>query len=187
MSILLGFEDEILELTPEQIRKKKQNKARREGYYVGELPTYDDVLRIYSEERLPSTRYQAGERGYTGGYNVTVTAFEVAEIWKMQNGLSIYSKRIMTLNPTESIDGKWKPCPTNISLDRYDSSIGYTFENVYLCCLDENTSKGQWSHSEWLENAHSIIQNKDFINQIKIEKQKWWETKETQGPLGKHF
>lgn len=71
------------------------------------------------------------------------------ELFLIQNGKCAISGRDMTY-----IAGEGR-IPTNISIDRINSSIGYEEENIQLVCRQANVMKMELSHEElysWCED-----------------------------------
>jgi len=70
------------------------------------------------------------------------------ELWNKQNGKCQYSKVPMLLFPTKD---KRDFKPTSASLDRRNSSEGYTKDNVCFVCLSINYAKNGFGEIEFLE------------------------------------
>jgi len=68
----------------------------------------------------------------------TITSKDVKDLWKEQNGLCYYSGIPMKTKQFSS----WQ-----CSLERLNPSLGYTKENIVLCCCELNDSS-QWSHEK---------------------------------------
>lgn len=77
-----------------------------------------------------------------------VTLEFLLERYHLQDGRCYYSGEPMTFLKTKET--------TNISIERKDSSIGYTPENVVLCCYFVNMSKGHWPVQEWIYWADKV-------------------------------
>ena len=82
-------------------------------------------------------------------------SFDITTEWvneqaERQNWLCYYTGRQMT---TQCGSGR---LPTNMSLDRVDSSRGYTQDNVVLCCTDINIAKQQYPIEHLLELARMV-------------------------------
>lgn len=85
---------------------------------------------------------------------ITITVEDVKKQWDKQNGLCAYTNIPMRIFET-AIRKEW--IPTTMSLDRIDSSKGYTPDNIELVCLSINLAK----------NGFTKDQMKDFIRQIR--------------------
>lgn len=81
-----------------------------------------------------------------------VTISELMEMWGRQGGRCAVSGLKMTWY-------KGKATPTSVSIDRLDSSKGYSLENVRLICYAINTFKGRWSDDHMYEMSLAIIAN----------------------------
>ena len=61
-----------------------------------------------------------------------------------------YTKRELTYEPK---------CKNTISLDRIDSSKGYTKDNIVFCCSDINFMKNDLNYNEFIENCKLVTAN----------------------------
>lgn len=169
------------ELSTQQVYKKDHNKKRRQSYYTGENPTYDEIYRFVSQEKLPSIKSDAKTRNKGNGILFDINAYQVSEIWKMQEGRCCYCKKIMTLIAN---DNHKSQCLTNLSVERYDSNRGYVFDNVLLCCTSCNRSKGESSHADWVYSMQVIANNVSSVEELKVRKQQWFQNYKTDpGPM----
>lgn len=82
-----------------------------------------------------------------------ITVKQAVEIWKKQEGRCALSGVMMTW-------GKGAFYPTSISLDRIDSTKGYTVDNVRLLCYAVNAMKGVWDDAHVHEIAQGIVERK---------------------------
>ena len=72
-----------------------------------------------------------------GKHVVEITHEDLEALWEKQAGLCAISKVPMTY---EKGAGR---VPTNLSIDRVDSSVGYTADNVQLVCYQANLMKSE--------------------------------------------
>jgi hypothetical protein len=72
--------------------------------------------------------------------NSEVTAELILKMWEKQDGKCFY-----TGLPMEVKAGKGKNNPAAFSIDRIDSSKGYTRDNVVLCRWDVNRAKNNYT------------------------------------------
>lgn len=88
-------------------------------------------------------------------YNVTVD--DLYDIWKKQNGICVYTGVKLTLKNKNSIN----VCSNNFmaSVDRIDSSKGYTKDNIQFISRTANLAKHTMSHEEMVEFC-KIVANK---------------------------
>lgn len=86
-----------------------------------------------------------------GKYDVNLTYEEVKDLWDKQKGLCALSKIPMTF-----LKGSGK-VPTNISLDRIDSSLPYTIDNVQLVCVQVNYMKNDLNKEQFLYWCKEIL------------------------------
>ncbi len=71
-------------------------------------------------------------------------------LWEKQHGRCAYCGTEMTYER-----GGRKP--TTVSIDRIDSSEGYTVSNVVLACTACNLGKGQMTVEEFLEHCRRVV------------------------------
>lgn len=81
-----------------------------------------------------------------------ITIADMVSLYEKQRGLCAISGVEMTYNQN---GGK---CPSNISIDRIDSSRGYDLDNVQLVCALVNTMKMQYSKEELLKWCKAIVE-----------------------------
>lgn len=87
---------------------------------------------------------------------VSITLENLKEIWDNQNGICPYTK-IKLIHQTHSKNHINYPFYMRASIDRIDSSKGYTYDNVEFVSLAIN----------YLKNKHSKKEVFDFLNLIK--------------------
>lgn len=61
------------------------------------------------------------------------------------------------------ISGKGR-IPTNISIDRIDSNLGYIEGNIQLVCCAVNLAKSNWSEEEFVDICRKIVAKADEAN-----------------------
>lgn len=77
---------------------------------------------------------------------------DLLAMWEAQQGRCAVSGIPMTW-------GKGNFYPTSISIDRIDSNIGYTTENIRLVCYAVNAFKGRWTDEHMFMIALGIVAN----------------------------
>lgn len=91
----------------------------------------------------------------------TVTPETLLDIFNKQEGLCYYSKFPIQIN------GHVNSNPFLLSVERLDSSKGYTHDNVVLCCFGANCMKNAYSIEDFYRFVETIYNNKpSHINQI---------------------
>jgi hypothetical protein len=83
-----------------------------------------------------------------GKHPVEVVVDELKSLWDKQGGLCALSGVPMTYEK-----GKGR-LPTNLSIDRKDSGLGYTLDNVQLVCYQANLMKSELTTAQlkfWCE------------------------------------
>lgn len=77
-----------------------------------------------------------------------VTLEDLFELWKEQKGLCAYTG--WEMNTTTG-------SPYVASLERKDSAIGYTKDNVLLVCWAVNDAKGRLSHHKFIQMCCAVV------------------------------
>lgn len=104
-------------------------------------------------------RYLIGQikhRAKKRGYGMNLTPEYLKEIWDIQKGVCPYSGLNMTFFNLDTKRRVRSGLPTQISVDRIDSSQGYIQGNIELVCLAINYAK----------NGFSREVMKDFVKEI---------------------
>jgi hypothetical protein len=113
------------------------------------LRTY--LNRLFHNSRQSAEKRETKGRVGAGEHNLTLVYLE--ELWQKQSGRCYYSDIEMQYNKNE-----WK-----ISLERIDTSKGYTQDNVVLCCLEFNT-RSQWSFEKIDDMINILNQNIESVD-----------------------
>lgn len=91
----------------------------------------------------------------TRGIYFNLTIKELDDIFEKQNGLCYYTGR--KLLPAETrVPSKTE---SNISLDRVDSSLGYTKDNIVMCVKNANLAKHVLSHDTFIQLCIEVAEN----------------------------
>jgi hypothetical protein len=85
----------------------------------------------------------------------SISLDDVMSVYNKQEGLCALSGVEMTYN---QFGGK---CPSNISIDRIDSSKGYRADNIQLVCSLVNTMKMQYTKEELVFWCKKIVENNE--------------------------
>jgi CRISPR/Cas system Type II protein with McrA/HNH and RuvC-like nuclease domain len=72
---------------------------------------------------------------------------DLLNAYSTQNGKCFYSGRTMTLKSND---------PNSLSIDRIDSSIGYTVDNIVLCCSIVNYMKQEYKYGDFITLCNEI-------------------------------
>lgn len=111
--------------------------------------TYNNgqIIRITFQILLGSAKLRSKKKKL----DFNLTLLDLCNLYDKQNGRCYYSGLAMVLRFRSSI----KKDPLLISLDRKDSSKGYTKDNVVLCC---------W----WINHAKETDDMKTFCKNLKM-------------------
>lgn len=86
--------------------------------------------------------------------NQEVISLDALELlWNAQNGLCALTKWPMTMELANGV------VPTNCSLDRIDSNLGYIVGNVQLVCRAANVAKHDLTQSEFISLCKAVAQH----------------------------
>lgn len=112
-----------------------------------------DPLEHFFREKLTRVRSNAKARGIS----LNITWLDIFNQYQNQNGLCYYSRIPMNLSYGVS---EFKVCPYNqLSIDRKDSSIGYTKDNIVLSCYCINNFKGDLTVDQFREVLRMLFIN----------------------------
>lgn len=104
-------------------------------------------------EMLHNSKRRAMERGL----KFEITIEDLKNLNTVQNGLCSYTKQ--PLNWAVGGCGKQRVCPPDrASLDRIDSSKGYTIDNIQLTWDIVNKMKSHYSHDDFIRACKLIAQ-----------------------------
>ena len=94
------------------------------------------------------------------GLEWKITQKDINEIYEKQSGLCFY-----TGIPLRSTDNpkiyasEMKNNPLTISIDRRDSSVGYSIDNIVLCCRFVNYAKNAYSEDVFMQSLRLLVEN----------------------------
>ena len=78
-----------------------------------------------------------------------LTVNDIVECWEQQKEICAYSGRLMTLEAG---------CLNTVSIERIDSSIGYTVENTILVCQAINRMKSDFEFNKFYNLCRDVAQ-----------------------------
>lgn len=90
------------------------------------------------------------------GIPFTLTKEDILNQYNFQNGKCFYTGR-----PLSSISND----PNKMSIDRRNSTLGYSKENIVICCSHVNIMKRTYSEQEFVElckTIHEFSSNRSF-------------------------
>jgi hypothetical protein len=112
------------------------------------LKTY--LNQLYHASKKSAIKRESKGRIGAGEHDITLQHLQ--DTWDRQNGQCFYTGIPMNFNKNE-----WK-----VSLERLDTSKGYTKDNIVLCCLELNT-RSQWNISKLDDMIHILEQGIDQV------------------------
>jgi hypothetical protein len=142
---------------------KPASEYNKKGRYKSGLETYCKECRLKDQHRINSTL-----RGYiTNKISSTrrnskklnrefsITIQDVLEMWIKQGGKCYYSGMPMEHHASGSVHTRNPSC---LTIDRIDSSLGYTIDNVVLCCWIVNRMKNDLTVRQFIELCTLVSQ-----------------------------
>lgn len=113
-----------------------ENAERAKG--LSAIHAYSNTLRGFLKKMYLSIIHNNKNR--SKDLEITVTESDLANLYDRQQGYCALSGYRMTHSAVTGAEGTFRN-PYNISIDRIDSSRGYTLENVHLVCKAVNQMK----------------------------------------------
>lgn len=116
--------------------------------------------KIYGDEYSPYKCYLRGARSRCNSprnskrpLECTITLEDLKNQWEKQQGICVYTKMLMLLYPTTTQAALYKhdKSPWLASLDRIDSSKGYTKDNIQFVTMFANYAKNSFTHDEMIQ------------------------------------
>ena len=136
------------------IKNNRRNFCSRSCSSKSNLGNFNKVRNTNSEYLSPGNRRDDYtlfrphlRRVQKRNQEYSITLQDMLEVWEKQNGICIYSK--VNLIECKNI-GINDPIYT-MSLDRIDSNIGYTKENIQFISIAMNHLKNSMTHSKMME------------------------------------
>jgi hypothetical protein len=126
-------------------------------------PEARERIRLYSNNKLDEyskfrkffslIKKRAKDRNFE--FNLTLESLK--ELWDKQNGKCVYSGLDMDI-PENS---KWETIgdnknPIQASVDRIDSSKGYTTDNIQFICMIANLAKSNFDEESFLQYCRAV-------------------------------
>jgi len=137
-------------LTDDKFYQNNRNRHCIECYTEKNPEYYNKSKQSWTIETIINKRvYQAKRRSKMKNIPFEITNLDVIDLYKKQEGKCHYSGIQMNIIP---IKNNWN----NLSIDRVDSSKGYTNDNIVLCCDSINTMKNQMGRDEFFEKIKQI-------------------------------
>lgn len=125
--------------------------AKRKDVRSSHLYTFEEWLK----EMARNCRYRSQK---FHGIESDITIDFLKELWDKQNGKCFYSTTPMLIPQFKRLRN-----PYSASLDRKDSSRGYTKDNVVWCCWGCNCAKSNFTLQDYLAMCEKIVENKTNI------------------------
>lgn len=151
---------------------KKLNKSKKQIQYRAEKMGFITTTHCKREEKetfvkkygnLPLThvivkRFNAAKnRAKSRNIEFNITRDFLIELYRRQNGLCYYSN--IEMKDTIGNRNRNNNDPYSLSIERVDSTRGYTKDNIVLCCSVINIMKNGLSKEEFLSICRKITEN----------------------------
>ena len=90
-----------------------------------------------------------------------ITESFIWDLYLQQRAKCVYTNTKMTLTYAQSNDNttSYFKHPHNVSIDRINSSLGYTKDNVQLVTAEVNIMKGRMRHNHFLHMCQAITKH----------------------------
>lgn len=134
----------------------------RRGIEIRDYHGSEEVRRKGENHRLPRSVFDSRKTGATRrGIEWKLTIDDVDTLFDQQKGLCTYTGLPMSSTGSQAVySAKLTKDPLTLSIDRRDSSGGYTLDNVVLCCRFVNLAKSEYPDTDFravlLRAAQSI-------------------------------
>jgi hypothetical protein len=132
----------------EYVCNKCFNEHRRSNRMGTEVTLKERFL-----ELLRSARYRSSEP-------CDLDLEHITKLYEKQNGKCFYTGFPMEFRKYGSGRNMY-----SVSMDRIDSSKGYTKKNVVLCCFAANSGKNEYSITEYIKICRSVVDREKEILQ----------------------
>ena len=101
-------------------------------------------------------KYKLGNCSQKKNVLITITHKDLIDQYNLQNGKCFYSGRPLAIEMrTKSLD--------SLSIDRVDSSKGYTPDNIVLCCSIINIMKLDTPTNEFIKICQDIVNHQYLV------------------------
>jgi hypothetical protein len=128
-------------------------RQRSKDLYHSQSPAERDRQRAlqikWKEDNIFQSRWlQCKDRAARKGLDFTITAEQLQTLWDDQSGLCFYTGAEMTQTRNNN---------HAVSVDRVDSSQGYTPDNIVLCSHAINLMKGSHTTEQFVALCESVV------------------------------
>lgn len=131
--------------SPEYIEDRQRKKENHQRAIAQRKEVRNSPIRKMSSRIIASLQSRKFPRpGKNRSISCSVCREDIEELWYIQQGRDAYTGLPMVLSSP-------KTNPRQPSVDRIDSSKGYTKTNICLCCLWVNKAKGDLSAKDFLD------------------------------------
>lgn len=127
--------------TDEYKEKCKRDYQRKKDYIYQRDKNRKEIYKTHNPFRLMISALKLGAK--RRGLVFELSFEDLQEIWNKQQGKCYYTQ--IDMNFTYSLS-----LPKQMSVDRKDSSIGYTKDNCVLCCQFINYAKHDYKMEDFL-------------------------------------
>lgn len=131
---------------PEYYLRNSPN-LKRSGSESDEFSPFRNIYRI------------ARKRAREYRHEFSLELQDLKDLYESQNGICPYTGWMLVLPPSTSVYGAtgiWQLTPNCASLDRIDSSQGYTLKNVQFVSYMANIAKNKFTHEQMVEFCEAI-------------------------------
>lgn len=134
--------------------------------HLKDCPKYD--LRGYSRvDKYTPIRYAFGkakQHAQNKNMDFDITLDDVFQVYQSQNGRCVFTGWEIDTRHRNRNDFFGK---NRLSIDRIDSSIGYTKDNIQLVCVAANIAKSVHSNQDLIDFCIAVVENNGYIVSFK--------------------
>jgi len=132
-------------------------RLKESDYAAYKAQVAQDLRRSLNE----SVTY-ARRRARDNDLDIDITVDDLMELWRKTDGRCVMSNKPMSLE-TGTVKNRNM---MKVSIDRKDSTVGYTKNNIQLVCYMYNAGKNSSTDEETLEFWRSVINYQDSLKAI---------------------
>lgn len=134
----------------------KQLADAAPSYEVARTSASNPAVRAILKKRVDFAKSRSATRGLEFG----LTTDLMVAAYDAQGGACAVTGILFDVSERAQSEDGWKR-PYAPSLDRIDSSMGYTAENVRLVCSAANNAMGSWGEAVFIHLAYALVSKRN--------------------------
>ncbi len=138
-------------------RNRKESDARYRDTVRRLASEANMSVKLYRASRWPSAQWTYAietirRRCKKSLITCTITPADMANLWKMQNGICPITGWNMVLRKSGL-----GLTPKTVTVDRIDQRLGYIIDNVRLICFAANNARYVWDDKQLIDLCQAIV------------------------------